>query len=458
MNHRSGIKTVKVFCVKHCFFSFVAGMSILLFFLDDTLGQQSSKSRQASGNSTSAIVSSASASRTADLRADPKPKASSIDASGLLTFERINELTGFVPASDAEVRAFVAMIQAAVTAKDAIALKGCFSVELLMARSIVAAEMSSKQRSEFIRGGQATSSFSLLADQAMKSNSDLQLLRFNRCGTHLRPLFRFVVANEGLVYNEFVIQTVDGQGPKIVDVLALRCPDYVSICKRPFAVGPFLSKRCPERISSTGIESSIVDSAEEFADFAIQVARHDANGTLASLDNIRPPLDEHPGILATKCEVSRSIDLSAYRKAVVQLAETYPETVASNLMLLDLYRRKKSPVEMLAMADLLMTALEDPWLNAYRIEGLITQNRIKEAKEAITAAKTAAPNISDPYVAELGMLMKLKNHQETAQAIETLETKFGDKVVKLTEFPEFNEFSDSEVGRHFLAKRAGFDF
>ncbi len=108
--------------------------------------------------------------------------------------------------------------------------------------------------------------------------------------------------------------------------------------------------------------------------------------------------------------------------------------------MLGLCQMEKKPVETMTVADRLLKSMQDPWLNAYRIAGLVSQNRIKEAREAIAASKAAVPNVSVPYVAELGMLMQLKNHQETAQAIETLETKFGENMVKLTSFPEFEEF------------------
>ena len=271
-------------------------------------------------------------------------------------------------------------------------------------------------------------------------------------------MFRLISEKIIVKYDEFVIQTKDGQSPKIVDILSSSCGDYLCVSLRLYSLGPLLSDRSPEKIPRLGIESEIIESADGMTDFTFRMAEHDYEGAINCLDSLQSPYDHSLGILANKCTISRLVGPKAFRNAVLQMSQSYPEEIPSELKLLELYQTEKEPVDMMAVADRLHKSMQDPWLNAYRIDGLITQNRIREAREAIAAAKTAAPNISDPYVAELGMLMKLKNHQETAQAIETLEMKFGDKVVKLTEFPEFNEFSDSEVGRHFLAKRAGFDF
>ncbi len=440
--------------------SLFVAISVLSMMPDSLSAQQKNSSRQTSANTVRPNTSTVSDSRSAGKGTAGKPAASHGVPDDAMTYERMNKLTGFVPASDDEVRELVDRLQAAAKARDRSAMLECFSTKANVTRITAGARMSPFQQTEFLRGYADSNPFGRLTSESMMLSSDFQLVRWNRRGTELRPLFRLNSKDGGLTYNEFVIQAGGQDGPKVVDMVAHFSGDYLTLSVRPLALGPFLAESSPERIPAEGIDSAIVASAEGLTQISMCLSQGRFSAALAAFDLLQPPLNDQLGTMILKCVVARPIGSNSHREAVQDLRKCYPNTIASDLAFLalkDLYEIQTQPVELMAVAERLLEAIQDPYLNYYRIDGLMSQNRLKEASDAIAAAKAAAPDRSEIYVAEIGLLMRLRNHRNTAHAIEQLELKFGDKDLQLTSFPEFDEFSDSEDGHLLLARRAGFD-
>jgi hypothetical protein len=431
---------------------------VLISLMPEPLSaQQATKSRQSSARSVLPNTKTASESRHADNRMAGRsdPPRSADDA---MTYDRINRHMGFVPANDAEVTLFVERIQTAAKVNDELALLACFSHEDCFARVVAGAELTPFQRSEMLRGFKVSNPFGQIALMIMLPSTDFQLVRMIRRGTELRPLFRLDSQQGGLAYNEFVIQAGGESGPRVVDMFAYASGEYLSLSLRPIALGPFLSDVSPERIPSKGIDSAIVASADSLTEISMSLSQGNPSKALAAFDRLQPPLNDQTRMIAIKSLVARIVGPIAYRDAVQGWSTLHPNDIATDLLLMELYRTEKTPVEQFLVADRLLKTMQDPYLHYYRVAGLIDQDRLPEASEAIAASKAVAPNRCEIYVAEIGLLMRLKNHQQTATAIEQLELKFGDEALQLASFPEFNEFSDSDAGHKFLARRAGFDF
>lgn len=111
----------------------IAGLVAVLLFASGNaaFGQASKKSPSASNNA----IRPASSPRVATNDA-PNPKA--VTQAAAMTIERVNELTGFEPASEEEVKLLVEKMQRAIAEKDTSGLRECFDERRLTVRQFPA--------------------------------------------------------------------------------------------------------------------------------------------------------------------------------------------------------------------------------------------------------------------------------------------------------------------------------
>lgn len=434
----------------------IAGLVAVLLFASGNAayGQASKKSPPASNNRTRPASSPRVA--TGDPHdASPATKTASADR---MTIERVNQLTGFVPASEEEVKLLVEKMQTAVAKRDSVGVRECFDQDELLSRTIAGAKIPSSELPDIQHGYRLGNPTGEIAAIASMRTTNHQLFQMNRTENEIRPVFRTVSKVGGLVYNELVIQADRDNGPKIVDVRMLASGDYLSLMTRPLLLGGMVSKRHPNPTPATNVESDILIASENLADASLRVAVGNISGAIKALDECPLPIRNQPRILIPKCAMAKMIGVNEFRDRVEEVEGLFPDAPFTELLRMEVCRVTHQEADQMEIAERIMKTFDDPFLHYYRVKGLVKAGRLDEARQAMDAAKGAAPTFVDVHVADVELLLIEGNHDRTMKAIESVESTFGDDVLNLASYEGFENFSQSPIGRDFLARRAGFEF
>jgi|GEM_PF-5648450 len=385
------------------------------------------------------------------------PMAKSTNVSSGLSYDSINRSTGFIPASEKEVMQVVRGIETANSDKDEVALCGWFDNSNYLNRILAGTRLPASIRVEFEAGLEQNGPFQQIATQILRMGGHYQFLRLQRRNGEIRPVFRSIVGDTGVVnYQELVVNKGTGQGPRVVDFYSSVAGDYIALTVRSTTLAEIIAGSPPGSVPTSGIDPEVVASAELMKTIGINLANGRYRECLSGMEQLPVGVRHEKAFLGLKSIIAKRVGLDEFQISIEELVRHNPDRIACDLALLELYRHKSDDNRTIEIVDRLIPAVQDPYLNFFKIQPLVRQNRLSEAKEAIAAAKTAAPGRSEIFVSEIGLLMKLKNHAATAEAIDDVEQQFGDHVLTLTSFPEFNEFSESEPGMACLARRAGF--
>lgn len=291
---------------------------------------------------------------------------------------------------------------------------------------------------------------------------DLGVLRLIQRGNETTILVRlasnYPSRKENMVVKlyELIIRKGGGKPARIVDLLAAGDDHLHSTANHVAAVALLFMN--PDPLDRpVGAHPAIRRHSPSIGAVTRSMMVQDFSTGLRAARQIPPPLATDRSILLLKSSIAKFLSLPRYEEAVLEFARHYPGDAESDFLLLDLYTKKPNDSEMFKVVDRLVAVYEDPYLNYFKVDGLLRQNRMKEALIAIVAARNAAEHRSEIWVAGVAAMMQKKNHAETARAIEATEARFGDRVLDLSEFPDFQEFANSAEGRSCLGRRLGFE-
>lgn len=373
------------------------------------------------------------------------------------TLDEINRRTGFVPASEQDVLQVVRSIEAAVAEKDSVAFRSLFDESAYLDRCLIGVELPTDVRTEFEAGFRNSSPFKQTATHAIDLGGEYRFIRLVRTSGEIRPLFRFILpGGGGINYNELIVSRHSGRQPQIVDMMVAASGGSLSVTSRPVTLAMFADSPNSDQIRFSGVEPGILRSAKAIKAISFAFAAGKFRDAYGHFSELTPTMQGDKRLRVLKCIVGKNAGSQEYEQSLMELAEYFPDETATDLFLADLYRIQKKDDQLVHTVDRLLAELQDPYLNYLKTESLLRLNRLEEAMSAVLAAKSVAAHRSEVWVAEIEVLMKLRNHSATAKAIDALERKFGDGVLKLASYPDFNEFADSEAGRTCLARRAGF--
>lgn len=389
---------------------------------------------------------------------DPQQQA----ASAAKSLNRIDKAAGFVPASADEVLGVVRDIQKAIRDKDVFAFEKAFDQIAYVDRVLNGVSIPPIERAQFEAGMIAKSTFTALAIDVIQHNAEFMFLRLVRRGNETRALFRMIPvkrnAREGAVikYKELVVRKGVGKSARVVDCSTTADGVYLSQFSHLLAVGALVANPDPGS-RPTGVDKEVLRSGSGLMAITRGLSAGNLSAALQAAEKLPSSLGNDRRMLALKCSIAKRLNGPRYKDAVLEFARVYPRDSEADLYLLDLYVEQPNDQELFKVVDRLIVAYQDPYLNYFKVAGLLRQSRTNEALASIDAARNAAPHRSEVSVASIGVMMKLKNHAATAKAIEATESRFGDRVLDLSIFPEFREFADSPEGQACLARRLGFD-
>lgn len=447
------IMTTTLLCLGH-FASLhrlrIAGLVAVLLVASGNVvfGQASKKSPPASNNA----IRPASSPRVATNDSpDPKPETQAAP----MTIERVNELTGFEPASEEEVKLLVEKMQRAIAEKDTSGLRECFDERRLTVRQFAGINVSEETIDECLRIDPAWRAFS---SAVMQQDSNFAFIQTRGKDKSTQPLLRFLSKEAGLAYHEYLIEADLQDGPKVVDAFMHKSGNYLSLNGRFWTLGELVSSLNPNRIELSGVDQEIVDVADKIYELGVSDQSGHLVRTMSKLNQFPDSVHGRANFCFVKCILSRNISVEEFRKCAEETARLHPGATFSDLLLLDFYRVANLSVDQMEIAERLMKSFDDPFLHYYRVKGLVKAGRLDEARQAMDAAKRAAPTFVDVHVADVELLLIEGDQDRTVKAIESVESTFGDDVLNLASYEGFENFSQSPIGRKFLARRAGFEF
>ena len=163
--------------------------------------------------------------------------------------------------------------------------------------------------------------------------------------------------------------------------------------------------------------------------------------TLAEYRKSPESVRKDKNILLIRLNAARSVSDEEYIQAADDFQKFHPNDPAVDFLLINGHISRKNFDKAMACVDRTIERLgEDSSLLGIRAIVFTHMEKFPEAVQSIKAAIAAEPDLSDPYLAALDIVVAAKDHDETFDVLTNLQQKFGFQLKDLREVPVFAEF------------------
>jgi len=146
-------------------------------------------------------------------------------------------------------------------------------------------------------------------------------------------------------------------------------------------------------------------------------------------------------VLLIRLNAANNVSNEEYIRAADDFRKFHPHDPAVDFLMIDGHISRKDFDKAMGCVDRTIAKLgEDSALLGIRANVFVQMEKFPEAVQTIKAAIAAEPDLSDPYLAALDIVVAAKDHDETLDVLTNLKQKFGFQIKDLREVPIFAEF------------------
>lgn len=205
-------------------------------------------------------------------------------------------------------------------------------------------------------------------------------------------------------------------------------------------------------------DNAVIKNFEAFQNASIKISGLAKDGknaeALAEFQKSPESVKKDKNILMIVLVAAQKVSDEEYGKTLNLFRKSFPNDPAIDFLSVDYYFLRDDFDQTLACVNRTIERLgEDSALLGMRANLLVKLNKLPEAVEAAKAAMASEPDLADPYVAALDVLLAAKDHDETLAVLKTLRQKFRIQFKDLREVPVFAEFVKSPQFQEWVESR-----
>jgi tetratricopeptide (TPR) repeat protein len=159
-------------------------------------------------------------------------------------------------------------------------------------------------------------------------------------------------------------------------------------------------------------------------------------------------------MLMLRFRASKEVSIDEHLQCIDDMQKFYPQDGAVAFMMVDAYLHRQQPDEALKCLDRVIGSIgPDSALLARRANVLLAMKDLVAARKVLDEAIALEPDLRDPYVVSLDVVLAAKDFDATASLLTLLTDKFGYQWKDLEQVAPFAEFVDSTQYRKWLETR-----
>ena len=357
------------------------------------------------------------------------------------------------PPSEEESQQFAQQLEQAINSGDGQALTNAVDWEALLRSAVDGVDAPPKFREGFLQGARKTAATSLSSSMmpAVQQGARLRLLRVRDQQGQTRALFRFLHADGGLNYLEFVLAKQPDGRVRAVDIFIFASGELTSESLRRMYLLALRSQPGSPGASGGVTQQTLMQDLEKLKQLTAALQNGDQQQVLRIYDSLPAAAKREKFALVAALQATAAVDFQRHIQIAEEYRALFPNDASLDLMMLDSLVLKKQHAEALQAVDRLDKALGgDPYLNVTRASIVMEQDPAAAQQYAEQAIDTE-PTLQLAYWTMVTSSIQQRDFDATARWLTTIRDKFQVDIGDLSTVPEYAEFVQSQQYRDWLA-------
>jgi tetratricopeptide (TPR) repeat protein len=292
-------------------------------------------------------------------------------------------------------------------------------------------------------------------ETAQRDGSSYALMRVRMVKGQPRALFRLIINNNALNYNDLVLATDTAGALRVVDVYVALSGEFASESVRRITC--LVAGRDPKQAEQWKGGNDLLKHAVRFNRFMENTRTGRYREALKEWDSLPPTLrKEKPTALMHVIATEGLIDENEkdYEKAFEDFRKAFPDDPALDLLSLNtLLRKHKFRAYQRSLDHIELVYGRDPYLDVLRAHGSVQDGKLDEAKKIAQQAIKDEPDLIEGYWMLVTISLRMREHKETARLLTDIEKRFKIEFKDLTNIKEYSHFVKSPEYKKWMEQR-----
>ena len=366
---------------------------------------------------------------------------------------QIDEATGVPTDSLDAFREFVQRLEANGEECGAELLASSIAVDAVIERAAGDLEVPAALRRGLVEGLRVKLTLGQEICDAVRESGSYSLLRVRRIDGQPRALFR-LVSNAGLNYHDHLLARAPDGEIQIHDFYSYLTGEWFSRTLRRSILPVVAEANRIGLADLTRSESAYVRNLPRVLEISRLASQQNFEAALEIFDQFPPELKKDRNLLLLRFNLASQASEEAYKAAMRDLKNTFPDDPALQLTLIDHYYYQGEYGKVLEIIDGIDTRLEgDPYLDYFRANVFYTDGQYSKARKLARRAIRREPALEEPYWTLVAISLDQRDFRETASVLAEIEDELHQEIADLTEIPEYSAFVESEAYRRWMDER-----
>jgi hypothetical protein len=358
------------------------------------------------------------------------------------------------PVTEGEAQAFAREIESTVEAGDAAAFGKLLRIEALIDRSV----SDLQPNASFMAGLKSgiTQTGNKIAAQildAKKKGGSYTFIRVRTVDGSPRPLFRFLLPDVGVNYHDFELTRLPDGTVGTEDLHVALTGEPLSQTFRRLIVPMIRESKqgLYDRIS--GKDRIYLDNSQKVKQIGELKRQGQFRECLNLIQSLPVEIEKEKAIQIIAINAAQQVSDDEFMKAMERFRELHPNDPVVDMLSMDYFGLRKQFDKAHASIDRLDKAVGgDPYLQ-YMHGGIdILAEKWPEARARFAKAKIADPTMTDAYIGDISVSLKMKDHKATLAGLKEVAEKRGvdinldnirtdENYREFAQSPQFNELA-----------------
>jgi len=291
--------------------------------------------------------------------------------------------------------------------------------------------------------------------EIVKKGGEYKVLRADVSANETVVTFRLLTPDhQSLNYHRFYLKRNSSKQVVAADLFILLTAEKVSETLHrswlPIAKAALKSSAARSDEATTDLLSS-AERMRQFAEFVQAGKNADA---LNFYYKFPASLRSDKTMLILRFKAAQAISTDEQLQCIDDMQKFFPEDGAVAFVMVDAYLHRQQPAEALKCLDRVIGSIgPDAALLARRANILLAKKDLVEARKVLDEAIKLEPDLRDPYVVSLDVVLAAKDFYATASLLNLLTDKFGYQWKDLEQVAPFAEFVESPQYHKWLESR-----
>lgn len=362
---------------------------------------------------------------------------------------------GAIP-TDAEALAYAKQLELAVASGTAIEINSLIDWDVLLNTVTANVDVDKRFRKGYVDESKRGIAANGIAHQLAKNSADggsLELIRVHEVDGEKRALFRLLLPDGGLNYNDMVLAKTQGGVVRTVDdYVFMSAEKLTETLRRLYLTGAAgQSRSILEKLRKS--ESDMVKHFGTFSQMAINLRNGSFQTVLDLYDTLPDSLKKEKASMLVRLQAAAQVDDTLYSNAIADFRSLYPNDPSLDLLSIDYYVLKEDFAESIACVDRLDELVKDPYLNTVRARVLVAAGDFPAARRAAQQAVDDMPDNENVHWSMLDVLLTEGKFDEMVDWMNKMEQQFQLEWFDLGSVPEYAEFVKSPAYQRWIQSR-----